>query len=214
MMKGVYSMNVEYELEATGEQGTEDRVRIEADQLGIDTLSDISTIEFDQDVESGYIGHVDVRVIKDDGTEDALVFEYAKVDPNDCDDSEDYPTGEVDTFGDKGIIDDNAYAWLSSGPAGPCGDASFKHYSLADWKLGEEGIDGSSTVVAIEFEVDNWIEDSKDTIGNIVLNSGSEQREITIEPGRDNIINTKVVFDFVATGDYEITTAAKAVQMD
>jgi len=102
------------------------------------------------------------------------VFEYAKVDPVlGCDDSGDYPTGSFNTFSDKGIVDSGAFAWLSSGPAGPCGDGTFdaNHMSLADWKsTGIAGINGSTPVLRLEIEVDNWIESSEAYINDVLVN--------------------------------------------
>lgn len=137
-------------------------------------LKDLYTIEWDAEVMMGYAPHVDVLLdFNEDGVaDDALVFEYAKVNPNDCDDAADYPTGSIDTFDDKGIVDDTAYAWLNSGPAGPCGDPSFIHGSLADWKAGlvSAGIDGMTKVHSLEIEVDGWIAESESFISSIMLN--------------------------------------------
>ncbi len=213
---GVDSVTIAYELEATGDQGTEDRVRITADQIvGLVTLDDLNTVSFMQNVENGYIGHLDVRVIKDDGTEDALVFEYAKVNPSiGCDEGIDnYPTGDnINTFGDKGTISGSSYAWLSSGASGPgCVDittpaGTYYADTLNEWKAGKEGISSTSKIVALEFEVDNWIEDSKVTISNIVVNGEDEARKITLQIERDLPINSKVTFDNGANGTYTITT--------
>ena len=143
--------------------GNEGRVRIELPN-GF-TLNDLQTLSWQQYVEQGYISHVDVRL----DNNKVLVFEYAKVDPNNCDNSGNYPLDEqVNTFDDKGIVDDNAYAWESSGPAGPCGDSIFdaSHNSLAEWKTTY----GSANIVALEFEVDAWISESEAFLDDITLN--------------------------------------------
>jgi hypothetical protein len=137
-------------------------------------LKDIYTIEWDAEVMMGYMPHVDVILDFEDGgtdRDDALVFEYAKVDPNDCDDAP-YPTGNLSTFDDKGIVDDTAYTWLSSGPSGDCSNPSFIYGSLADWKAGlvAAGIDGNTKVHSLEIEVDGWIAESEAYIDVIKLN--------------------------------------------
>ena len=147
----------------------EGRVRIEFPN-GL-TLANLNSISWMQYVESGYASHVDVFYdnTADGVADDTLVFEYAKVDPADCDDAADYPTGAVNTFDDKGIVDVDAYAWLSSGPSGPCGDAGTfdaNHKSLADWKLALPTAD----VIAIEIEVDGWIGESEAFIDDVTIN--------------------------------------------
>jgi hypothetical protein len=114
-------------------------------------LEDLETLSWMQHVEEGYASHVDIFL---DNSE-VLVFEYAKVDPLDCDDSSDYPSGDINTFGDKGIVDDNAFAWKNGPVPGPCGSQAFDdvHKSLADWKTEYPGV----KVSTIEIEVDGWI---------------------------------------------------------
>ena len=140
-------------LETTGiaGSGNEARVVIQASDIGITTLNDLQTISWNAKGVVGYTPHVDVYL--DNGK--TLVFEYAKVDPLNCDNSAGYPTGDVNTFGDKGIVNNSAYAWLSSGAPGPCGDPAFdeNHNSLTDWKI----TDGSAGILRFEIEVDNWI---------------------------------------------------------
>src|SRR3989344_4403493 len=129
------------------------------------TLNEIDSISWDAYVVDGYAPHVDVFL--DNGK--TLVFEYAKVDQNDCDDVADYPDGAINTFYDKGIVDDSAYAWLSSGPAGPCGNETFdaNHNSLAEWKAS----DGEEEITKIEIEVDGWIYESESHIWNVEINN-------------------------------------------
>ncbi|MFH0712092.1 MAG: hypothetical protein V1889_03205 [archaeon] len=71
-------------------------------------LSDLESIDWKQYIENGYMAHVDVLLdinndgVYDSGTDDALVFEYAKVDPNHCEESEYKDAGEgtqITTFG-------------------------------------------------------------------------------------------------------------------
>ncbi|KKL94751.1 hypothetical protein LCGC14_1861510, partial [marine sediment metagenome] len=137
----------------------EKRIFISAEDVGIETLDDLNSISWDANVLGGYITHVDVIL-----ETDALVFEYAKIDPLDCDDVVDYPTGEVNTFGDKGIIDADAYAWLSSGVPGYCGLPEFDatHNSLTEWKITR----GSEKVIGFEIEVDNWVSPSNSEVKN------------------------------------------------
>jgi|GEM_PF-1279258 len=153
----------------------EGRIYIPVDSF---RLKDIYTIMWDAYVTAGYMPHVDVILdFDEDGAgDDALVFEYAKVDSEDCDDAP-YPTGSINTFDDKGIVDDDAYAWLGSGPAGPCGDPGFIHGSLADWKAGtvDASVDGDTKVIALEIEVDGWIEKSESYVTSIELN-GQDMR--------------------------------------
>lgn len=180
----------------------EKRIFIQAKDVGISSLSDLDSISWDAIVSNGYAPHVDVLIdIDSDGDiDDALVFEYAKVDPFDCDDSEDYPFGEINTFDDKGIVDDDAYAWLSSGPAGPCGGETFdeNHKSLADWKL--EDYD----VIGFELEIDNWIWESNSLIRNIQINE--EEVEVSLRPLDELDYNVETCFELLCEGTYNIQT--------
>ena len=132
-------------------------------------LSNLLTISWDVDVIGGYLPHADVYL--DNG--ETLVFEYAKVDTP-CDNVP-YPDGELNTFGDKGIVDNDAKAWLSSGVPGYCGLPEFdnNHKSLADWKSEYS----SANIVKIEIEVDNWISASNSNVRNIEINGN----EIEVE---------------------------------
>ena len=165
-------------------------------------LADLNSISWDANVLSGYAPHVDVYL--DNG--EVLVFEYAKVNPADCDDSADYPAGEINTFGDKGIVDDSAYAWLSSGPAGPCEDVTFDagHKSLANWKV----FYPDANVVGMELEIDNWISASSSKIKNIKVNGETTSAIgviytnnlpllIELAPETDTTITAEFTFDDV-----------------
>ncbi len=156
-------------------------------------LSDLNTISWMQFVDHGYVSHVDVYIDTagdGGGSDEALVFEYAKVDPNLCDGSSTpgdgiYPTGQLNTFGDKGIVDAGAFAWKNSGPAGPCGDSNFDsgHKSLTDWKTTFP----NAKVIAIEIEADGWIAESEIFIDDVMINGelvenfdGSQEVEVEI----------------------------------
>ena len=178
---GSYSVH----LQTTGTVGTgkEARIVIQASDVGITTLSDLDTISWDAYVAAGgYLPHADVYLdlnnngVYDSGTDDVLVFEYAKVDNTNCDNAP-YPTGDLSTFGGKGSISGSSYAWLNSGDAGPCGGATFFSHSLTQWKAGQtengKTINGSSKVLRGEIEVDNWISQSEAYVDNIKINSNN-----------------------------------------
>ena len=183
-------------LSAFGDLGTESRIYVDAHDVEVTILSDVNTIEWEVDVDFGYLPHVDIRL--DNG--ETLVFEYAKVDTP-CDNSP-YPTGEQETFGDKGIVDSDAMAWLSSGPAGPCGDETFdtNHKSLADWKSQW----GDVEVIAFEFEIDNWIEDSDSVINHILINDNTI--EVSLKPSDELNFNVESTYGLLCVGDDTITT--------
>ena len=172
----------------------EKRIYIRAEDVGINTLNDLSTIEWEALVNEGYLPSMDVIL-----ESDALVFEYAKVDAP-CDNSP-YPTGEMNTFGDKGIIDSDAKAWLNSGVAGYCGLAEFdnNHKSLAEWKA----VRGDEKVIAFELEVDNWILPSDSNVRNIKINGNDV--EISLKPNDEISYNVESEFGLLCEGDYTIS---------
>ena len=184
-------------LSASGVQGTDSTIYITAEDVSITTLDDLDTIEWEANVDSGYLPHVDVRL--DNG--EILVFEYAKVNPVNCDNTP-YPTGELNTFGDEGSIDDSSYAWLSSGVPGPCGDAGFdaNHKSLADWKSQW----GNIEVIAFEVEVDNWIADSDSNVKNILINNNPI--EVSLKPSEELSFNVESEYDLLCAGEDTVTT--------
>ncbi len=175
----------------------EKRIFISAEDVGIETLDDLNSISWDANVLGGYITHVDVIL-----ETDALVFEYAKIDPLDCDDVVDYPTGEVNTFGDKGLIDADAYAWLSSGVPGYCGLPEFDatHNSLTEWKITR----GSEKVIGFEIEVDNWVSPSNSEVKNILINGNPV--EVSIKPSDKLAFNVETEFGLLNIGNYTIET--------
>ena len=182
----------------SGNPTCEKRVFVSGEDAEVLTLNDLNTISWDALVSAGYLPHVDVRLANGE----TLVFEYAKVNPNNCDNTP-YPTGEVNTFDDKEIVDDSAYAWLSSGPAGPCGDSTFDedHKSLADWK----SMWGSVEVIGFDFEVDNWIYVSNSIVSNILINGDSV--DVTLKPSDSLVFNVETEFAIDIVPDtYTITT--------
>ena len=121
-------------------------------ELNVDNmlLSEFKSISWDAKVLSGYAPHVDL--ILSNGK--SLTFEYATIDA-DCNAPSTYPTGEIDTFDNMGIVNDDAYAWESL--PGPCGDSTFEaqHNTLAEWK--SQYFLDAVTIDRIEIEVDNWM---------------------------------------------------------
>ncbi len=190
---------VEYNLHAEADNPRESRIVIKAADAGLTDLNSLLKIEFEQYVSAGYVGHVDVKL-----SDKTLVFEYAKVDASDCDDAGDYPTGSVSTFGDKGIVDAGAYAWLSSGVAGYCGLPEFdnNHKTLAQWK----STDGSKAVIALEFEVDSWIAESTGKMYDIKINDVL-QDVVYVEANSNVKFDLKIVAaNDLETESYEITS--------
>lgn len=175
---------------ADGNNGTaadESRVVVQAGDVGVSTLGDLDTMSWDVRNETGYAPHVDVFVDTDgdESADDSLVFEYAKVRPAlGCDDTEDYPDGDYNTFADKGPVDATATAWLGSGDPGPCEDHPDTNYTaatLSEWKDGgviRDGTDGetvsidaNTSVLRFEIEVDGWVTPPTDAyVDNITVN--------------------------------------------
>ncbi len=188
---------VNYLLSSTGFVGTsnENRIFIRAEDTLVTTLDSLDSISWDVDG-TGYIAHVDVFL--DNG--ETLVFEYAKV-AAPCDNIP-YPTGVQDTFGDKGIVDGGAMAWLSSGVPGYCGLPEFNnnHKSLIDWKA----FYPTANVLAFEIETDNWIMDSESNVKNIKINDADI--EVSLKPLDSLDFNVETTFGFLNVGDYTITT--------
>jgi len=152
------------------------------------TLAELQNISWTQFVAQGYAAHVDVLLdtLGDGTVNDSLVFEYAKVKPLDCDDTADYPVGPINTFGDKGIVDENAYAWLNSNVPGPCGDSNFdsNHKSLANWKL----FYPNAKIIALEIEVDGWISQSEAFIDNVMVNGELIQNFDGVQTGNGQVV--------------------------
>lgn len=203
----------------------EKRITILASDVGVETLNDLNTIEWEAFVESGYLPHIDVFL---EGGQ-ALVFEYAKV-QKPYDNVGDYPLGVVNTFGDRGIINNDSGAWISPGSPGP---PHMEWFTLAEWKAGKSGntsysdgtfrdtydIDGNTKVLRFELEVDNWMknisshrfegDDAISTVKNILING--EPVEISLK-GNDNLafnLLTKA-HCLVKGGNYTIVTEISA----
>jgi hypothetical protein len=168
-------------LVTTGTEGDGDEARIVVELPEGTKLGDIESISWWEYNVAGYPPHVDIKVdTDDDGTvEDALVLEYAYNTEAHAAEAP-MPYGALtgawyQTFGDDGngpaIIDDTANAWLSSGPPGPLGDASFIYGTLSDWKAGtvDPSVDGDTAVISVEIEVDNWVVNSEAYVDDIEI---------------------------------------------
>ena len=170
---GFYSVH----LKTTGTVGTGDEARLVVTLPSGITLGNIYTIYWTEFLVAGYPPHVDIILDLGGGVTDALVFEYAYNGHI----TEGQPTyGALtgfwyETFSDDGLgpnyIDGYAYAWLSSGPAGGPGIIGT---DLMHWKEGvhltETGIDGSTPVLRLEFEVDNWMAQTEAYIDDVFVN--------------------------------------------
>jgi len=170
-------------LETTGDvgSGNEDRIRINMPEGTV--LNDIVSISWDYYLYSGYAPHVDIMVDtnNDQVIDDALVVEYAYNDAVGYHMDEGQPTygclynAWYTTFSDDGegpaSVTDTSYAWPTTGPAGPFGTVC---HTLAQWKTGinydGKFIDKDTPVLALEFEVDNWMAQTKAVIDNIKMN--------------------------------------------
>jgi hypothetical protein len=169
-------------LETLGDPGSGDEARIVVPVPEGTTLADIAAVSWWEYLVTGYPPHLDIMLdIDGDGTiDDSLVFEYAY---NDV--ALHYLEGPMpynaltgdwyQTFSDDGNgpaqVDDTAYGWLSSGPPGAPGDPTFISGTLADWKSGlvNTAIDGMTSVVSLEIEIDNWVVQSEAYIDDIVI---------------------------------------------
>lgn len=166
-------------LTTLGTIGGGDEARIVLTPLQPMTLGEVLTIAWSEYLVSGYMPHVDIILDTDgDGVrDDALVIEYAyNVTPGATPPSYGATAGTwYQTFSDNGgpaVVDDTAYAWLTSGAPGPVGGTfgQWDHWgiTLGQWKAGQSvtpatkgvgtfTIDANTLVTAIEIEVDNWI---------------------------------------------------------
>ncbi|MBI2916502.1 MAG: hypothetical protein HYY01_00775 [Chloroflexi bacterium] len=204
------------------------------------TLKDIVSISWWEYNAMGYPPHADVLVdTNGDGTaDDALVFEYA------YNNMAHYAVGAMpygavqnawkQTFNDDGdgpsAITDTSFAWLTSGPPGPPGDASFNEGSgtLASWKTGKtvsgKTINQNTPVLRIEIEVDNWVVQSEAYVDSVSINGATYDPEpvlanatfsyagntltITLDEATDGayLVNGRTIAVTPATG--KITDAA------
>ena len=169
-------------LETLGDPGSGDEARIVIPVPEGTTLADIAAVSWWEYLVAGYPPHLDIMLdINGDGTiDDSLVFEYAYNDVALHYLEGPMPYGALtgdwyQTFSDDGNgpaqVDDTAYGWLSSGPPGAPGDPTFISGTLADWKSGSvnTAIDGITSVVSLEIEIDNWVVQSEAYIDDIVI---------------------------------------------
>jgi cysteine-rich repeat protein len=176
--------------------GDGDEARIRITMPAGTTLNDINSISWWEFNVAGYPPHVDIKIDTDgNGTEDdALVIEYAY---NGHIGETPMPYGAVlgawyKTFSDDGngpsVIDNTAYAWLSSGPAGGPGIIGG---TLTQWKAGSVGgstVNGDIAVIALEIEVDNWVVSSEAYVDDIAINGVSQYGSI---PDAPLVLSTK-----------------------
>lgn len=170
---GFYSVH----LKTTGTVGGGDEARFVVTLPSGITLGDIYTISWQEFLVAGYPPHVDIILDLGGGVTDALVFEYAYNGHI----TEGQPTygaltgAWYQTFSDDyagpSVITGVSYCWLSSGPAGGpsiIGDA------LLSWKvggiLGGLGIDATTPVLRLEFEVDNWMAQTEAYLDDVFIN--------------------------------------------
>lgn len=175
---GTYSAH----LQTTGTVGTGQEARLVLTPNKPMALGELSTISWKEYLVAGYPPHVDIKVMKSDGTTESIVIEYAYNTMTHYAEAP-MPYGALtvawySVFADDGngpsIIDDTAFGWLSSGPSGPPGDATFDGNSgtLAAWKAGTvvSGIDSDSMIVDITIEIDNWVIQSEAYLDTVTVN--------------------------------------------
>lgn len=138
------------------------------------TLNDILGMTWAENLVTGYESHADVYFdIDDDGVaEDALVIEYA------------YNTGTWPL-----TVIGTTNAWANSGHPGNAipNDPLFIYNTLATWiagvtyttGLGTFTVSGTTKVIRVEIEVDNWIVDSEAYIDDVVINTVTHNLEPT-----------------------------------
>jgi len=176
----------------------EARARIEFEDGDL-PLGSLTTLSWDVFADKGYMPHADIYIDTDGDhvADETLIFEYAKVNPLDCDDFP-YPTGAFSTFDDKGIINDAAWAWLNGPVPGPCNDPAFDavYDSLTEWKAGTAGdgthdVDATDDIVAIEIEIDGWIptyDEHHSFIDNVKLNGELIQSFEGVQGGEGAVV--------------------------
>lgn len=170
-------------IQTTGTAGSGNEGRIRIVMPSGTTLNDITSVSWREYLSSGYPPHLDIKVdTNSDGVEDdALVFEYAYNSESHYAEAP-MPYGALagtwyQTFSDDGngpiVVDDTANAWLSSGPSGPLGDSNFIYGTLTQWKAGTvsgSAISGSTSVIALEIEIDDWVVQSEAYVDGIEIN--------------------------------------------
>jgi len=208
-----YSGSSSVHLQTTGTLGSGHEARIRITMSAGTTLDDITSVSWREYLVAGYPPHLDIKIDKDgNGTEDdALVFEYAYNSETHA--SAGQPTyGALNdawyqTFSDDGDgpaeITDTANAWLSSGPPGPLGDPSFIYGTLAEWKAGtiSASANGTTPVIALEIEVDNWIAQTEAYVDSIAITVGGSKYYVSVQDAIDSASAGDTIS--VTAGTYE-----------
>lgn len=208
-----YSGSSSVHLQTTGTLGSGHEARIRITMPAGTTLDDITFVSWREYLVAGYPPHLDIKIDKDgNGTEDdALVFEYAYNSETHA--SAGQPTyGALNdawyqTFSDDGNgpaeITDTANAWLSSGPPGPLDDPSFIYGTLAEWKAGivSASANGTTPVIALEIEVDNWIAQTEAYVDGIAITVGGSKYYVSVQDAIDSATSGDTIS--VTAGTYE-----------
>ena len=172
-------------------------------------LKDILPISWEYYLYYGYAPHVDIILV-----DDALVVEYAYNDLSGTTHHKPcltmaYYTTFKDGSGNDGpaAVTDTTMAWATTGASGPVvgtytfGDNNFWFASLADWKAGKtfdsgggsKTINGESLVLALEFEVDNWVVQTKAVIDDIKINGVTFDFEPSSSASVESVVRDPVI---------------------
>ncbi|HEY31525.1 MAG TPA: DUF4382 domain-containing protein [Dehalococcoidia bacterium] len=191
-------------LRAVGETVKGDEARIVVFLPEEMTLADIESIAWWEYLVAGYPPHVDIIIDVDESesvSEDALVFEYAY----NYTDSH-YNSGETPAYGAKTggwyqtfsdddggplaitVTDTEALGWLSSQDPGPPGAMTFYAGTLTDWQAGDVDtsslgftVNGSTPVLRLEIEIDDWIAETEAFVDDIEIIIGGVTYTIDFE---------------------------------
>lgn len=181
----VYTGTYSAQLKTTGTVGNGEEARLVMTPVKPITLAQINTISWQEYLNAGYPPHVDILVIKADGTLEAIVIEYAHNSDTHYYDEAPMPYGAVTgawyaVFNDDGngpvVIDNTSFGWAATGAPGPYPPGgAFIGGSLADWKAGTivSGVSGESQVINITIEVDNWVVQSDAYLDAVMVNGVS-----------------------------------------
>jgi hypothetical protein len=195
-------------LVATGTAGTEARIIVGL-PAGT-TLSNITSISWQEYLVQGYPPHVDIILdLDNDGIgDDALVVEYAYntathyAEAHTATEAYGAQTGAwYNTFNDDGngpsSVTDTTFAWLNSGAPGPYPPDGINMIgdTLANWKAGTVSgggsVDGSTKVLRLEIEIDNWIRDTDAYVDSIEVN-GAPASGVNLEATVPDIVAISV----------------------
>jgi len=146
------------------------------------TLGQLESISWFENLTEGYPPHLDILFDADeDGVADhCLTVEYAYNSMSHYDENGGLmPYGALtgawyQTFGDDGngpiVVDDDSYAWHSSGPPGPP-EAQIAG-TLAEWKEGtvDPIIDATTLILVINIEIDGWVLVCDAFVDDILIN--------------------------------------------